>query len=167
VVQTDPESSIGDRSDRDLLDQDRILLRRGRLRVTAAYTQLSGLLEIDLNTVSGSQVRVSAAEVAYRVAPWPGAAVGLLKIPFGFEVGQSDKDRLFLERSTVVRALFPGEYDVGARLAGGWRFLRYAVNPPARRASRCATPTRPRISPRAPAWSRRSVPSSSPPESRC
>ena len=27
----------------------------------------------------------------------------------------------------MVRALFPGEYDVGARLAGGWRFLRYAV----------------------------------------
>jgi hypothetical protein len=111
----------------DLLNQDRFLLRRGRLRATAVYDQLSGLLEIDLNTVSGSQVRVSAAEAAYQVAPWVGAAIGLLKIPFGFEVGQSDKDRLFLERSTVVRALFPGEYDVGARLAGGWRFLRYAV----------------------------------------
>ena len=111
----------------DLLNQDRFLLRRGRMRVTAAYDKLSGLAEIDLNTVSGSQVRVSAAEVAYEVAPALGAAVGLLKIPFGYEVVQSDKDRLFLERSTVVRALFPGEYDVGARLAGGWRFLRYAV----------------------------------------
>ncbi|HEX3758303.1 MAG TPA: hypothetical protein VHW23_06335 [Kofleriaceae bacterium] len=111
----------------DPLNQDRFFLRRGRLRATAVYGQLSGLAEIDLNTVSGSQVRVSAAEVAYQLAPWLGAAVGLIKIPFGFEVVQSDKDRLFLERSTVVRALFPGEYDVGARLAGGWRFLRYAV----------------------------------------
>jgi hypothetical protein len=111
----------------DLLNQDRFLLRRGRLRATAAYGQLSGLAELDLNTVSGSQVRVSAAEVAYQLAPSLGAAIGIVKIPFGFEVMQSDKDRLFLERSTVVRALFPGEYDVGARLSGAWRFLRYAV----------------------------------------
>jgi hypothetical protein len=53
--------------------------------------------------------------------------VGLFKIPFGWEVVERDRDRLFLERSTVVRALFPGEYDLGGRLQGGWRFLRYAV----------------------------------------
>jgi hypothetical protein len=40
---------------------------------------------------------------------------------------QSDKDRLFLERSNAERGLFPGEYDLGLRLSGGWRFLRYAV----------------------------------------
>lgn len=34
---------------------------------------------------------------------------------------ESDRERLFLERSTTERALFPGEYDVGARLQGGWR----------------------------------------------
>src|SRR5207253_1095991 len=33
----------------------------------------------------------------------------------------------FLERSNAERALFPGEYDLGVRLSGGWRFLRYAV----------------------------------------
>jgi hypothetical protein len=27
----------------------------------------------------------------------------------------------------VVRALFPGEYDVGARLAGRWGFVGYAL----------------------------------------
>src|SRR5262249_50380518 len=31
------------------------------------------------------------------------------------------------ERANVVRALFPGEYDLGARLSGGWRFVRYAL----------------------------------------
>ena len=55
------------------------------------------------------------------------ATIGLFKIPFGFEVVQSDRDRLFLERSTAEHGLFPGEYDAGVRLQGGWRFVRYAV----------------------------------------
>jgi hypothetical protein len=111
----------------DPLNQDRVLLRRGRMRVTGAYDKVSGLVEIDLNTVNGSQVRVSTAEAAYQLAPWLSAAIGIPKIPFGFEVEQSDKERLFLERSAMVRALFPGEYDVGARLSGRWKFLRYAI----------------------------------------
>ncbi|TMQ09454.1 MAG: hypothetical protein E6J90_35830 [Deltaproteobacteria bacterium] len=111
----------------DLLNQDRVLLRRGRLRLSASYDKVSGLAEIDVNTVNGSQVRITTAEAAYQVAPWLTAAIGIPKIPFGFEVEQSDKERLFLERSTMVRALFPGEYDVGAKLSGRWRFLRYAI----------------------------------------
>ena len=103
------------------------MLRRGRLRLTGSHGKVSGLAEIDLNTVGGSQVRVTTAEVAYQLGPWLTASVGIPKIPFGFEVEQSDKDRLFLERSTVVRALFPGEYDVGARLSGRWGFVRYAI----------------------------------------
>lgn len=109
------------------LNQDRFVLRRGRPRVTADYGKVSGLLEIDLNTVNGGQVRVSTAEAAYQIAPWLTATLGIPKIPFGFEVEQSDKVRLFLERSGVVRALFPGEYDAGAKLSGRWRFLRYAL----------------------------------------
>src|SRR5262249_18541190 len=91
-------------------------------------------LELDFNTNKGPQARVIDAEISLGVPPErPGdlraiaATVGLFKIPFGFEVLQSDRDRLFLERSTVIRALFPGEYDLGARVAGGWWFLRYAV----------------------------------------
>jgi hypothetical protein len=115
------------------LNEDRFLLRRARLRGAYDSTYFASVLELDANTVSGGQVRVLGAEASAR---WPGAesqpplvmvTFGLFKIPFGWEVVQSDKDRLFLERSTVVRALFPGEYDLGARLQGGWRFLRYAV----------------------------------------
>ena len=40
---------------------------------------------------------------------------------------QSDRERLFLERATAERRSFPGEYDAGARLQGGWRFVRYAL----------------------------------------
>ena len=112
------------------LNQDRFLLRRGRLRGSYEADYLSGALELDANTVNGNQVRVVGAEVSVRwprEAPLAQLSVGLFKIPFGWEVLQGDCDRAFLERSTVVRALFPGEYDLGARLRGAWRFLNYAV----------------------------------------
>jgi hypothetical protein len=56
------------------------------------------------------------------------ATIGLFKTPFGFEVArEGDTQRLFAERSALNRAFFPGEYDLGVRLQGGWRFLRYAL----------------------------------------
>ena len=58
--------------------------------------------------------------------PWLSAGLGLFKIPFGREV-QGTIPTAFLERSRVVQALFPGEYDLGLRLHGAFRFLRYAV----------------------------------------
>jgi hypothetical protein len=114
------------------LNQDRFLLRRSRLRASYEAPYVLGALELDANTVNSNQVRVVGVEASVR---WPGAdplplamfTVGSFKIPFGWEVRQSDTDRTFLERSTAIRALFPGEYDFGARLQGGWRFLRYSV----------------------------------------
>jgi hypothetical protein len=111
----------------DPLNADRLYIRRARPRLSAAYGKVGGVLEIDINTVNGGQVRPSVVEATYQATPWLQAGLGIAKIPFGFEVGQSDRDRLFLERSNSERALFPGEYDVGARVAGGWRFVRYAV----------------------------------------
>src|SRR5262249_14632766 len=32
-----------------------------------------------------------------------------------------------MERSTAERGLFPGEFDLGVRLLGGWRFVRYVL----------------------------------------
>jgi hypothetical protein len=49
----------------------------------------------------------------------------LQRIPFGFEVQEKDYVRLFLERANVVRAFFPGEFDLGVRVQGGWRWLRW------------------------------------------
>jgi hypothetical protein len=109
------------------LNQDRFYLRRARPRLSAAYGAVGAVLELDLNTVAGSQVRPSATELTYQLTPWLRGGVGIAKIPFGYEVEQSDRDRLFLERSTAARALFPGEYDTGVKLAGAWRYLRYAV----------------------------------------
>jgi hypothetical protein len=116
------------------LNEERFNIRRARLRATIDRTYTSGALELDGNTTNGSTARLVGAEASVKLpgaegAPVPlaMASLGLFKIPFGFELLQSDRERLFLERSTAERALFPGEYDVGARLQGGWLFLRYAI----------------------------------------
>jgi hypothetical protein len=114
------------------LNQDEIFIRRARLRAAIERWWVAGLVEFDGNTVNGTQARLIGAEASLKWPPERGnplpilmATIGLFKIPFGFEVGQSDRERLFLERSTAEHGLFPGEYDAGARLMGGWRFARY------------------------------------------
>lgn len=42
-------------------------------------------------------------------------AMGIFKVPFGFEVMQSDADRPYIERSWGEQNMFPGEFDTGAR----------------------------------------------------
>jgi len=115
------------------LNQDLFLIRRARLRATIERWWVAGAIEFDGNTVNGPQARIIGAEASLK---WPAergtmplvmGTMGLFKIPFGFEIGQSDRERLFIDRSVAERAMFPGEYDVGARLIGGWRFVRYAV----------------------------------------
>ena len=118
----------------DPLNQNRLSLRRARLATSLDRGYIAGILELDANTVNGPQVRPIHFESTLRLPPTqPGQpslvalTVGLFKIPFGYEVLQSDTERLFLERSTVIQEFFPGEFDLGARLAGGWRFVRYAL----------------------------------------
>ena len=115
------------------LNEDRFLIRRARIRATVDRWWVAGAVEFDGNTVNGPAARVIGAEASLKWPPQKGdplpllmATVGAFKIPFGFEVGQSDRERLFIDRSTAEHGLFPGEYDLGARLLGGWRFVRYA-----------------------------------------
>lgn len=115
------------------LNETRFLIRRARLRAEATYRFLGAAFELDGNTVAGPVARILGAEVSARLSagpdrpPYVMATVGFFKIPFGREVLEYDPDRLFLERSSVVRALFPGEFDLGVRVSGGWRPLRYAL----------------------------------------
>lgn len=115
------------------LNQTRFLIRRARVRAELTAPWISGALELDGNTVKGPAARLQAAEVSLRyqpdadAPPLAMATVGLFKIPWGHEVLESDRVRPFLERSNAASALFPGEYDLGAQVSGGWRFLRYAV----------------------------------------
>ena len=107
------------------LNQTRFLIRRARLRVEAEYRFVAALVELDGNTVNGATARITNVEVSAsgrraiaRACRYVMASLGLLRIPFGFEVQEKDYVRFFLERSNVARALFPGEFDLGARAAG-------------------------------------------------
>lgn len=116
------------------LNQDRFTLRRGHLRLDATYPWWSGALEIDANTNNGAQLRPIDAEVSLHwpehdnpLLPQLSVTAGLMKIPFGFEVPELDVVRPFLERATVLRALFPGEFDLGARVRARYRFVELTV----------------------------------------
>jgi hypothetical protein len=120
-------------SNGNLINDQRFLIRRARLKASIDRDWAAGLLEFDGNTVNGATARIISAEASAKVMSEPGEptvamlTIGLFKIPFGFELLQSDRDRLFMERSNAERALFPGEYDLGVRFSGSWRFARYAI----------------------------------------
>jgi hypothetical protein len=116
------------------LNQERLLVRRARLRAQADRGELSGSLEFDGNTVAGPALRLLAAELRFtprlgrRLGELELAVVaGLFKIPFGIEVPLPDRERFFLEPSRAARALFPGSYDAGVKILGRWKLLRWAV----------------------------------------
>jgi hypothetical protein len=147
IVHDQSSSNAINDSNGTLLNDDRFTLRRGHLRADAQAGMVSGALEIDANTTNGAQVRPIDAEVSLR---WPlptetrapegeprgasddrlpavAATAGLIRVPFGYEVQELDWVRPFLERSTVLQALFPGEFDFGVRLRAKYRFVELSV----------------------------------------
>lgn len=118
------------------LNQNRFLLRRGRLKVESKYRYAEFLLELDANTVRGPSAGVHRAEASmvYRGAgaaddksPLVALSAGVLVPSFGRELKESSRARPFMERSTASRAFFPSEPDVGVRLAGTLGFFNYGV----------------------------------------
>ena len=117
------------------LNDTRFTLRRGRVGLGYRRGIVGGAIQIDVNTVNGPTARPINAELS--VTPWAGpgpgeppllrASMGLIKIPFGREVAEAEQQRFFLERSNAAQALFPGIWDLGARIDGGWRALRYSL----------------------------------------
>jgi hypothetical protein len=112
------------------LNQERLLIRRARVEVDVRRGPLLGVIELDGNTVHGPAFGLASAEISYLAARKPPArpdlvmlSIGLLRIPFGAEVQERDRDRLFLERSNVSRALFPGTFDLALRMQARWRAL--------------------------------------------
>lgn len=116
-----------------LLNQDQFVVRRARLRADRRWTYAALALEIDGNTTAGLGFGVRRAEASLlwdregEGAPLLALTAGMFYVPFGHELPASARTRLFHERSLSSSALFPGQADVGVRLAGSWRFLRYAV----------------------------------------
>jgi len=119
--------------DGDPLNQDRFLVRRARLKVERTFHIARATVEIDANTVRGPALDLRHAELALFVPgkddrPSPAQLlVGLSDLPFGAELTEGSRSRVFMERSLASRAFFAGEPDVGAQLGGALGPLRYAV----------------------------------------
>ncbi len=116
------------------LNQDRVFVRRARLRVDRGWDFAAATVEIDGNNNNGIAFGLRRAEGSLLLRasdplapPLLAFTVGLSDIPFGYELFDPNRSRLFLERTTASRAFFPGDNDFGARLTGAIGFFRYAV----------------------------------------
>lgn len=122
------------RQDGANLNLDRFLVRRARLKLAGDWEWVGANIEFDGNTTSGGfHADLYRAEAKLHYRPDPSApalvegAIGAMTIPFGFELVQSSRLRPFMERSLVVRSLFPSPVDLGARVGGAWRWLHATV----------------------------------------
>ncbi len=108
------------------LGTNRFYVRRGRLKTLYATANAEYMLQIDA-TGEGVVVKDAEATVIDTWTPFGlRLTMGQFKIPFGYEVLQSSGDREMPERSLVIRKLFPGERDRGARLQGRYEWLRFS-----------------------------------------
>jgi hypothetical protein len=117
-----------------LQNKDRYSVRRARVSALGEWEYAAVALEIDANTTSGPQVDLRKAEASLqyrpdrRKPPMIMATVGQFDTPFGYELVESPRTRWFMERSTMSRALWPGEPDLGLRLAGALGFFRWTIS---------------------------------------
>jgi hypothetical protein len=109
-------------------NNDYFRIRRARLKVELEPNESSRfVMEIDPNLAGGvdSATGTIARNVeAQGIAHWAGTSsdgpetvfgAGIFKIPYGWEVLQSDADRPFIERSWWEQNATPGEFDTGAK----------------------------------------------------
>jgi hypothetical protein len=106
---------------------DRFYVRRGRLKVTYAGTNMEYVLQID---ATGSGVVLKDAEASF-IDTWTPfnfkLTAGQFKVPFGYEVVQSSGDREMPERSRFIRQFFPNERDRGLRLQASRDWFRFSA----------------------------------------
>ena len=117
------------------LNQNRFLIRRARVRLDRDWEYVRASLELDANTTRGVTfgIRRAEASVLYRgkarakQPPLVMLTLGVMDIPFGYELLEPTRERPFMERSLGGGALFPTDQDAGVRVSGGIEFFRYAV----------------------------------------
>jgi hypothetical protein len=116
-----------------LLNYNRFSIRRARVNLTGEWTYAAIAVELDANTTNGPQVDLRKAEASLQYRPDRDrpplvmATVGQFDTPFGYELVESPRTRFFMERSLASRAFFPGEPDLGLRLAGALGFFRWTI----------------------------------------
>jgi len=117
------------------LNQNRFLIRRARLRLDRDWEYVRAALELDGNTSRGVTfgIRRAEASLLYRgdakgsEPPLVMVTLGIMDVPFGYELLESSRERPFMERTTGSLALYPTDQDAGVRVSGGISFFRYAV----------------------------------------
>jgi hypothetical protein len=116
-----------------LLNKDRFSIRRARVSLTGEWQYAAFVVQLDGNTTNGPQVDLRKAEASLQYRPDRSrpplimATMGLFDIPFGFETDEASHTRYFMETTTASSALFPGQADLGARLAGAMGFFRWTL----------------------------------------
>jgi hypothetical protein len=118
-----------------LLNQNRFLIRRGRLKIEREWDMSSVMVELDGNTTRGPAFVLHHAEASLlwrgdQPAPAPPLirlTLGLFDVPFGYELVESPRTRFFMERSLASRDFFPSEPDLGLRISGEVGWFRYAL----------------------------------------
>jgi hypothetical protein len=106
---------------------DRFYVRRARLKVLYAGTNMEYMLQIDA-TGAGTVLKDAEASFVDTWTPFNFKLTGgQFKVPFGYEVLQSSGDREMMERSRFIRAFFPNERDRGLRLQASRNWFRFAA----------------------------------------
>lgn len=132
------------------LNQDRILLRRGRVRVMSRYGAASGHLELEATTVDGLSVipfeaaltgtyPTTVPELAFdrpdevvrherTTSPFAiSGHFGLMPIPFGFDALEIATERPVLERARATQAFFGAARDFGVGFSAAYQFARLSA----------------------------------------
>jgi hypothetical protein len=108
--------------------ENRFYVRHGYLGARYEGKNAEFFMQIDANNNDG--VVLKDAEASF-VDTWTPLhlklTLGQFKVPFGYEILQSDADREMPERSTVILSLFPGDRDRGLRLQGSYEMFRLNV----------------------------------------
>ncbi len=118
------------KSNGDTTNSNFFRLRRARARVTFEpnkYARFTVELEplVAGGPVSGAGVAARNVE-ADAIVPFANGKMkllfgaGMFKVPFNFEMPQSDADRPFAERSFFQRNMWPGEFDLGIHADLSW-----------------------------------------------
>ena len=116
-----------------LVNKDRFLVRRARLKLIGEWKYAETQIELNADTTNGFNLNLHHAEATLHYRPDPtrvpivAATMGLFDTPYGYELPESPRFRPFMERTTMSRAFWPGEPDLGLRVAGGLGFFRWTV----------------------------------------
>lgn len=119
--------------DGDLLNQNRFLLRRGRIKLAGDYRYGGVNLELDMSTTAGDfrvAARRAEAYLQYKKSddalPLIQVGAGVVDTRFGYDIATSSRARLFMERSLMVRSIWPDPADAGVSARGAYKWLRYS-----------------------------------------